>query len=296
VDVEAADRIGARTILTGHGSDELTAWSPLYIADLLRGGRWYSAAREAAIWAQALNRGFWSTMNRFALEPLAPVLLREGIRHSFRSGYGRWPHLGWFSIPPWIRPEFARRHHLKERALTCARQLSRPPVSRSVQLNILENSAGDWSQWYLAGPRGIEIRHPFRDTRLMCFALKHAQRFRRDPHERKPVLQVATKGILPEPIRTRRDKRGFDGIYGLGLAKNLPHLEEMVMASRIRELDMIDAEKLVDVMRQAALGIGDLRARERMDKTLALVAWFDQVVPHRSPVIGPTPRKGVLVR
>jgi hypothetical protein len=34
-------------------------------------------------------------------------------------------------------------------------------------------------------------------------------------------------------------------------------------------------------MHQAALGIGDVVACERLDKTLALVAWFDQIVRPR---------------
>ncbi len=82
--------------------------------------------------------------------------------------------------------------------------------------------------------------------------------------------------MLPEPIRARRDKCGFDDIYGLGFGRNLPHLERMVRGSGLRDLGVLDADRLVSAMRDAALGVGDLRAREHIDKALALVAWFEQ--------------------
>ena len=84
------------------------------------------------------------------------------------------------------------------------------------------------------------------------------------------------QGILPEAIRTRREKRGFNDIYWRGLSKNLPHLERMVRASVLSDLGIVDTEVLIRAMRQAAFGLGDL-AGCRIDKTLALAAWFAEV-------------------
>src|SRR5437870_4370007 len=93
---------------------------------------------------------------------------------------------------------------------------------------------------------------------------------------RRQDPRFAMRGILPEPIHTRPGKRGFDDLYGKGLARSLPHLEAMVRQSAIRELGSVDSEKLIRILHQAAAGIGDAIACERLDKTLALIAWFDQ--------------------
>jgi asparagine synthase (glutamine-hydrolysing) len=100
----------------------------------------------------------------------------------------------------------------------------------------------------------------------------------------KPVLQTGMRGVLPEAIRTRRDKRSFNDIYWLGLSKHLPQLEVMVRNSRISELDVFDGSQLIQVMRQATVGIGDMPAISRINTTLALIAWFDQMIEtrHRS--------------
>ena len=46
----------------------------------------------------------------------------------------------------------------------------------------------------------------------------------------------------------------------------------MTLESGRQEMGALDVERLLSVMRDAALRIGDLRTRERMDKTLALFA------------------------
>jgi asparagine synthase (glutamine-hydrolysing) len=265
--VEAANRLEVATVLSGLGSDEIFASSPSHIADLLQQGRYLAAFGEARTWSRALNCGFWTIFRRYGLELSWPRLWGER---------GSWPRLGWFSIPPWIGEDFARKQWMAERGRQHARRLCDGPVSRALQRNMLETGAGDWARWNLAEPRGLNLSHPFQDPRLICYALGLPRQFRSVPGERKPVLQTALRGILPEEICIRRDKRGFDDIYGFGLARNLEYLEQMAQVSPLQQLGILDAEKLIPVMRDVALGIGDIRARERMDKTLALVAWFDQ--------------------
>jgi asparagine synthase (glutamine-hydrolysing) len=275
--LEEARRSGATTVLTGFGSDELFASSPLTIADLLQQNRWLAAFREARRWARAENRGTWTFLRRYGLEQAWP----------WRWGdTGTWPRLGWYSVPPWVMPEFSRRYNMAERGRQHARRLSGAPLSDVVRRSALDASAGDWARWYLAEPLGLRLSHPFQDPRLKSFALGLPSQVTSVPGLRKPILQTATRGLLPEAIRNRRDKRGFDDVYGLGLVRNLGHLERMIQRSALRQLGLLDADKLIRVMRDAAMGVGDIRARERMDKTLALVAWFEAQVDNR-PARGP---------
>jgi asparagine synthase (glutamine-hydrolysing) len=124
----------------------------------------------------------------------------------------------------------------------------------------------------------------FVDCRLVRFCLGLPQSLRSIPGRRKPVLEAAAHSLLPEAIRTRRDKRGFDDVYWRGLAVNLPHLEQMVQASPLADMGVLDRPKLLEALRQAAVGIGDIIACDRLSKALALIAWADQALrPH-----GPT--------
>ena len=51
--LDAADRTGAGTVLSGWGSDEIFAVAPVHIADLMQQGRWWAAIRQARAWARA---------------------------------------------------------------------------------------------------------------------------------------------------------------------------------------------------------------------------------------------------
>ena len=84
-------------------------------------------------------------------------------------------------------------------------------------------------------------------------------------------------GVLPDPIASRRVKQGFNDVYWGGLARSLPKLEEMVRGSHIRDLGLFDEGSLIRAMRQHAVGIGDVMAGDRINSSLALIAWYDRV-------------------
>jgi asparagine synthase (glutamine-hydrolysing) len=285
--LDAAERLGTATVLTGLGSDEVLETGPYHIADLLRRGRWWKVWREAAFWGRAWNEGPWSVLRRVGLEAVWPVLMRDGVGAFWRGGFGSWPSLGRFTVPPWVRPEFARRHGMRRHGAEYARRWHGSPTERSVALQGIEAYVGDPCHWYYAAPRGIHLSHPFRDPRLIGFGLGIPASLKLVPGRRKPVLQEAFRGALPEEIRLRRDKRGFNDVYWRGLAGGLSRLEQMVRASPTLELGLFDADELIRVMGLAARGVGDLTACERLDKTLALIAWFEQA-HRRRPLPRPT--------
>jgi asparagine synthase (glutamine-hydrolysing) len=146
---------------------------------------------------------------------------------------------------------------------------------------MLSTTSGDWGRWHLAAPRGLNQSFPFRDPRLVCFTLALPRHVRGVPGMVKPLLQTAMRGVLPEEIRLKRCTPGFDDAHGLGLRRNMPHLERLARHTSFGELGIVDPEKLIPALHQAALGIGDAQATDRLDKTLSLIAWFDQVVRRR---------------
>ena len=278
----AADGAGALTTLSGEGSDEILYDVPFHLADDLRRGHFRSLLRDAVTWSRGRNQGLWSVIRQFAFEPQCPVTMREGWRSWLRNGYGAWPDLGFFTIPPWMRPSFALKYDLRARGKDYAQRMLGAPTERSWSRSMLSTTSGDWVRWHLAAPRGITLSHPFRDPRIVSFVLGLSRGLRSIPGANKPLLQSAMKDVLPEKLRAKRQSPGFDDVYGMGLRANLPHLERMVLNSPIRDIDAIDAGRLIPAMREASVGIGDTQATDRLDKTLTLIAWFDQAVQNRS--------------
>jgi asparagine synthase (glutamine-hydrolysing) len=166
---------------------------------------------------------------------------------------------------------------MRDLGIANARRMYRSPTPHSLDLMMIATSIGDWARWHLAAPRGLTLTHPFRDPRVIAFGLGLPLHLRATPGRRKPVLQEATRGLLPEEIRTRTEKCGFNDVYWIGLAKSLPWLEERVADSILGDMGLIEPDRLIDAMRQAALGVGDVIACEHIDKTLALIAWHDQL-------------------
>ncbi len=97
----------------------------------------------------------------------------------------------------------------------------------------------------------------------------------RFPGRHKPILAEAMRGVLPEPIRTRRHKGNFNEVYFLGLIRNRAQLEELVRNAPLAESDMLDREILLECLEKACLGVaGDASGQDRLNLTLSLLKWL----------------------
>jgi len=102
---------------------------------------------------------------------------------------------------------------------------------------------------------GVEVRMPLLDWRLVCFAFSVPDASRASAGFAKRLLREAMRGLLPEPLRVRRDKLGYnaplahwlgsglgdwvwdevnDPEFVRGAAWNGPALRERVRALRAR--------------------------------------------------------------
>jgi asparagine synthase (glutamine-hydrolysing) len=287
--VEAADAAGAATILTGAGAEGVAEGVPYGLADRLRKLRWWSAVAEARRWARANNESARGILWRYGIQPLLPGWLREGLGTLCRGGRARWPHIGTSSVPPWITPGFSRTHGLWPKGRAAVRHLFAAPYEQTADHFLAHSASGEWATWHLAGPRGVHTAQPFIDPRLIAFCLSLPSSLRLTPGVSKPLLRSAMRGILPEPIRTRRLKGNFNDVYRLGLSRRLGQLEEMIRRSPIAQADILDGDMLCLALHQVAAGVGDLTAGARLNSALSLVAWCDHLGPAlRRPVDQPS--------
>jgi asparagine synthase (glutamine-hydrolysing) len=272
--VTATAAAGASTMLTGFGADEMLDGKPFHLTDWLRRGRLLAAWREAGRWAQAWNCNAWEVLRPFGLEGLK-AQLGIGYRGAWR-GSGDLRDLHPRQVPPWVSPDFARRHGLQERMHDAARKLycrSRR-TTLSVALSALADRTGDILSWAVAAPLGISMAHPFLDRRVLALGLGVKMRSRPEPGRMKPLLAEALRGVLPEHITGRRAKGHFDEVYYLGLGRNLPRLAAMVRQAPIEDLGMIDKDVLIQSLEEASLGGPDGRRLHRLDLTLCLLKWL----------------------
>lgn len=254
--IEAAAALGADTLLTGVGADDLFEVNPFHLADLLRAWQVWGAWREAGRWAGAYNCSPWQLLGMFGREPL-------------------WPGAGQ-PVPAWLRPEFVRRHRLRDRARANAR---RPyghhrRTRLSMTLEALTVRAGDPVRWAVAAPLGLSLAHPFLDPRVIGLALGIQLRVPPEPGPMKPVLTHALRDVLPPQVTQRRAKGSFDEVFFLGLRRHLPALEALIRETPLDDLGVLDRAALVRGLEVASLGGATAPQLQGLCLSLAAVGWL----------------------
>jgi asparagine synthase (glutamine-hydrolysing) len=276
----AAADAGADTILSGLGADEVLADAPYYIADLLRRGRLAKAWSEALGWSRTRKCSLWRYLDAYGVSPLLPAFWQVGPRTMWRGGFAKSNNLGRWSIPPWVKPEFARRANLRSVVLERVRLEFHEDSSvvRSEALaRIRYFATGDWCRYALSAPLGIVDTHPFRDRRVLAFGLGARSRIQPVPGRQKVLLNAAMRDVLPQSIRERRGKEHFNAVYYDGLSRNLPYLENMIQRTECDALELFDKESLLGFLRKSALGVGSMDGTAALNSSLAIIKWLAQL-------------------
>jgi hypothetical protein len=109
--------VGARVALDGIGGDALFQTSPVFLADLLAGGRWRALRRE---WPHCRDPAApWRSFLRWAVAPALPPAARA-VAGAVRGRAV--PHYRARPLPPWLAPAGGR---------TGARRPRVPPTARA---------------------------------------------------------------------------------------------------------------------------------------------------------------------
>jgi asparagine synthase (glutamine-hydrolysing) len=230
--------IGARVAFHGVGGDQLFQVSPVFLADLLRTGRWITFARE---WRALRLRG-WGDAWRWALKPtVTPGLLDAATR--LRGGrrvhgtYERW-------IPDWINGrlvtslrERQRRHVRPRRGGRCSAYETVFYLTTAHFPRIVGTVAG------LALEEGVEVRAPLYDARVVRFAARRPRWERCSDGETKRLLRAAMRRLLPDqllaarPFRTGVTSRYFSEGTRSALPDLAAHLEDPWASAEVGILD-----------------------------------------------------------
>lgn len=189
---------GIKVVLNGQGSDEqLAGYSGFFgnrFFDLFTSLRWSTLAKEIA-----LSKVEQPHLQPYALlgNKLTPDWLRQHVRKILGKTSA---HSGWFNQHKLQAnpqsPFFGENAHTVNQQ--CRQQLlysSLPMLLHYEDRNSMAHS--------------VESRVPFLDYRLVEFLNSLPSDFKIGEGWSKRVLREGMKGILPEPIRLRKDKMGF---------------------------------------------------------------------------------------
>lgn len=248
-------------ILTGHGGDELLAgyWDHYhhFFADLRERA---SDAAEVAAWNANHNRG----PDEYARE--ADYIARSTTDPSV--AVGRYMKYQNYLAPRLHASRVARDHdapfrgHLSRRLYIEMFQETIPPSLRAEDRNMMAFS--------------IENRVPLLDYRLaeFCFALENGYKIRGGLG--KWLLREAMCGVLPEKVRARKDKTGFNAPLGEWIrGENRAEFEAL-----LARVDYVNSE-VYDIDEVRALFRRHLAGEEHYMffwQYLNLNLWFDGVV------------------
>ena len=89
------------------------------------------------------------------------------------------------------------------------------------------------AHWYgrHAAAHGVEVRHPFLDRRVVEFVLSIPPEKLFRAGLSKPLLRRSMAGVLPEAVRTRRDKTKLGAFLDLSAAGGRrPRIERLLEA------------------------------------------------------------------
>lgn len=272
-----AQSIGADSVLTGQGGDDLLDLGPYYLQDFLRRGRFLESWQHARASAAAENCGTWSILHPFGIAPLCANSRWNKFHAKLTGGQTEWAHMNEYSLPPWIKADFARRFSMQDRLIeqntpTTDRTISTP---LRIALQRISDRTGDLGRQYITAPKGILVEHPFFDPRVVRFLLSHYAFSTPVPRTvPKPILVEAMRGILPDSIRLRQKGGFFNEPHFRGAAVHRKRIEMLIRDADVSQEEWLDKDMLVKCFQQLSMGIGNSRTQvDRLNVTLAWLCW-----------------------
>lgn len=248
-----AARDGTKVILNGQGADETFAGYPNYFASY-----WQSLLRElkfATLVSQlrqydARHRvGTLMLLRRTVLQFIKvqlndiPVYRNAAARHHARghrrSEFFSSQLLG--HLPAILT--YPGSHGLGE-ALRAS--VSTSPLPLYVRIEDRNSMA-----------HSIEARLPFLDYRLVELAMRIASTRKLDGYWNKTILRQAVRGLIPESVRTRPDKMGFETPDAKWIRAWAPNIEAMFRSRSFAERGFFKVQGLLRALKDLVDGVRD---------------------------------------
>lgn len=214
---QRAQTEGLRVLLTGGFGDHLYSAGNYWLADLIAEGNLLKAGRELSPYIR--YAGLRWTLQAGFLQRAARGLLNKipGDKHVRRRQ----------TAPSWLTPLSAG--YLSEDRIGLNSALER--YGNLLGIGSANSCSGEI---FNASRHSLELRHPYRDRRLIEFvlALPAYQLYYRGLY--KHILRTAMQGILPESIRTRLQPTSLAPLFYRGVER-----EKIIFQSCFQDLGAV---------------------------------------------------------
>ncbi|MBM4241894.1 MAG: hypothetical protein FJ150_09590 [Euryarchaeota archaeon] len=236
--IKATANDGCLVYLTGLGSDDLFGLSFYNLPISLRDVRLKDWLQEAAFFRQKGKISWLKLIYRAYLSPLIP----ESVKYMlwiFRHGNNR--------TLPWLKGQYTppnpnncniKKFFMKPTGIShyglVAYQMLRFPwfVAHFDMFGLMNASAG------------VELRLPYLDRRMIEFLISIPNHLRSWKGVDRVLLRESMKGILPELVRTRKDKPSATELYERGFYKENVRIKTLLQNSYLEKLGFVDSKKL----------------------------------------------------
>jgi asparagine synthase (glutamine-hydrolysing) len=233
-------------LLDGTGGDELAGNGFYHLSELMLGGKWLSLSALVREYAANYKMSAWRLFFGHVLRPSIPVSVKRVYRlfiprDEMSNSFARL-----------VREDALERTGARERIEHPAKI---PDFLEPMLADMYEAIFTGWgpvlTEWYelLVSFAGIELRQPFRDKRLLEFALSlPPSQLWRDGRSRI-AFRNAMKDLLPEKVLLRRGKGAFLQLYGAVLAgSQAREVRSLLEDSVLARLGLVDADALRDLV------------------------------------------------
>lgn len=264
-----AKQKGIKNMLNGFGGDELFASAFDHLTDLILKGNIYKLMVQLRYDSILYSRSPYSLFLNYCLKPLIPRPIKVSLKQIFKPFRSN-------GVPSWFNFAYLGKTGIDERLKTVVHSIKFPTRSQKRIYDGLRygwniNIALDVVERFLAH-FGMEIRFPFFDRRLVEFsiALPEEQRWCED--RSKAVLRHAMRGILPEPVKNRKDKAEFSSIADWELKERQAHkVEELILTSVLSSFGLIHIDQFYQLFKHYQQG----KASHRFSNTLDTFVWLE---------------------
>jgi asparagine synthetase B (glutamine-hydrolysing) len=256
-----ATEYGIHTRLVGDMGDEVFCgdhFPPVYLGDYLRERRVKKWASSLHTTLQKGERSLWNLLwvcsagslaaapDQYRGDAGAPLWLADSVRAEF-SDLVHARRLGGDRCFP---GSAAREYHFRS-------------IDRSARR--VAGASFGLSQ---------RLRAPYSHRPLIEFVLSIPWEHKISAFEDRIVMRRGLKGILPEAVRTRRDKGRGRGNEQLILDINRDHLRTLSSGRCVSELGLIDRQKFQEASAQFLSGFTAPGTRRFLMSTFTLEAWL----------------------
>jgi asparagine synthase (glutamine-hydrolysing) len=223
---ELARSQGITVMLDGQGADEQLAGYDPYFAwrfqELLRQGRFAELGRDVLATRRqhgGLPRGL-VPFSAYLMLPAAVARIGGRLAKAPTQDPDAWLDRGALGIAGYPDPHAGSRHP-SVRALSVA-QLTRTNLPMLLRYEDRDSMA-----------HSVEARVPFLDHRLVQFVTGLPSGHLVGEGTTKRVLREAMRGVIPDPIRTRQDKIGFQTAEERWMRQDQPALVRALVARAV---------------------------------------------------------------